>query len=210
MALGPIFSPASLYLRYAASQPSTFSICAASRTIDSALSFCAACTTGITGEAARAAAAERTATTKLFSAFLVIDVSIRGNEGLRRHAAVGPLQQGAISAQLERRLGKALGAGGEIDRLVVHLVLAAVPEAPGLLEAVAHQHVGAVDLEDLDALGAALLGLDGSEVEAFAGGLEARVPIGGDLEVFRHEEGLVEGEARRATDCGGQCGNGQG
>src|SRR5438552_14880059 len=124
---------------------------------------------GITTFAACADAAHNTRAERL-RAILVIESSIRIHEGLRGRGAFLPLEQRAVAARFERGLGESPGARLELERLVVVQVLAARPQLPDFLVAVADQHVSAVDLEDFDPVGLGFLRLDGTEVEALASG----------------------------------------
>src|SRR5258708_8248172 len=125
-------SPASLYLMYAASQPSDFSSCAASLTTFSTSFTCAnAGATGLTAApgagaagfapgittlAARPEAAPRTKAVRLRTV-LFIDVSVGIHVGLRGRGALLPLEQRAVAAGFQRRLGEAGGTGVAAQRL---------------------------------------------------------------------------------------------
>src|SRR5713226_5308121 len=217
-------SPASLYLSQAASQPSDFSSCAAALTrfstslvgspgggattrgaaaLDGAAAGAGAAglAPGITTLPACAEVAQSTRTERL-RADGFLDVSVCIHVGLRGRDAFLPLEQRAVAAGLERGLGESLRARLELERLVVHFVLASRPQRPGFAEAVADDDVRAVNLEDLDPVGLGFLRLDRTEVEALSGGLEARVPAGGELQLLGDEETLVGDQGGRT---GGHC-----
>src|SRR5713226_1681502 len=124
-----------------------------------------------------AACAEAAQRTRTLRAVLFIDVSVCVHVGLRGRGALLPLEQRAVAARFQRGLRKSRRARLELERLVVHFVLAARPQLPGVLEAVADEDVRAVDLQHRDAVGLGLLGADRSEIEALARRLEAGVPV---------------------------------